>query len=52
MIGLQRFDLIDLVVMEGSPVALPWEQRSQKYWLLFLMCKLTDKPLYSSGFGV
>lgn len=38
--------------MEGDPSTLPWAHSAQKFNILFVMCKLTDKPLYSSGFGV
>ena len=44
--------MIDFVIMEGNPRALPWESKMKSFRLLFQMCKLTDKPLYASGFGV
>lgn len=47
-----RFEMIDFIIMEGSPVVLPWESKMSYFRLLFQMCKLTHKPCYTSGFGI
>lgn len=44
--------MLDCVIMEGSTKILPWESKVSNFRLLFQMCKLTDKPLYASGFGM
>ena len=49
---LQRFDLIDFVIIEGDPDVLPWEKKAKNLKTLVEMCKSTNKILFSSGIGV
>ena len=44
--------MLDFILMEGSPTLLPWQKKMKLFRLLFQMCKLTNKPLYASGFGI
>lgn len=48
----KRFDLIDIVVMEGDPNVLPWARKTRQLKMLFEMCKATNKPLFACGFGM
>ena len=49
---IQRFDLIDIVIMEGDPNLLPWEQKCKNIKILFEMCKATNKATFVSGIGM
>ena len=48
----KRFDLIDIVIIEGDPNVLPWERKNQRIKLLFEMCKATNKCLFACGMGM
>ena len=48
----KRFDLIDIVVIEGDPNVLPWERKNHRIKNLFEMCKATNKTLFACGFGM
>ena len=48
----KRFDLVDIVVIEGDPSVLPWERKNHRIKLLFEMCKATNKTLFACGFGM
>ena len=48
----KRFDLIDIVIIEGDPNVLPWERKNNRIKLLFEMCKATNKTLFACGFGM
>jgi hypothetical protein len=41
-----------MVIMDGSPKALPWMPKCHIYRRLFSNCKFTSKPLFMSGFGI
>ena len=49
---VQRFDLIDIVVLEGDPNVLPWERKNSRIKHLFQMCKATNKTLFACGIGM
>ena len=49
---VKRFDLIDIVVIEGDPNVLPWERKNHRIKALFEMCKATNKTLFACGFGM
>ena len=46
------FDSIDFVFIDGESFILPWVEKYYKFSLLFKMCKLTNKWLFASGFGI
>ena len=48
----KRFDLVDIVYIEGDPNVLPWERRNQRIRLLFEMCKATNKTMIACGLGM
>ena len=48
----KRFDLIDIIIIEGDPNVLPWERKNHRIKLLFEMCKATNKTLFACGMGM
>lgn len=48
----KRFDLIDIVVVEGDPNVLPWGRKNHQIKRLFEMCKATNKTLFACGLGM
>ena len=48
----KRFDLIDIIIIEGDPNVLPWEKKNYRIKLLFEMCKATNKTLFACGMGM
>eukprot|EP00347_Sterkiella_histriomuscorum_P012234 403369376 len=46
------FDYIDIVFIDGDGGLLPWQKKCQKLARLYKMCKITNKCMFSAGFGL
>jgi hypothetical protein len=46
------FDYVDIVFLDGDGNLLPWMRKCEKLKILFKMCKITNKCLFASGFGM
>ena len=48
----KMFDCLDFIFIDGDPNLLPWMNSCEKFALLFRMCKITNKCLFSAGIGI
>ena len=48
----KMFDCLDFIFIDGDPNLLPWMRQCEKFALLFRMCKITNKCLFSAGIGL
>ena len=48
--AMKMFDCLDFVFMDGDANLLPW--KTEKFSLLYRMCKSTNKCFFSAGVGM
>ena len=49
---MKRFDNLDFIIVDVDSSILPWSIKAHPLSILMKMCKITEKPVLASGFGL